>query len=67
VKTFAKLFALATHEEQAELLNEAGRTFRRVCDAEFYADLQLCRVADGLDADGRWLIERLRKFTEPTP
>jgi hypothetical protein len=62
--TFAKLFALADYREQAELLNEAGRTLRRVCDNEYYAELQLCRVTDELDDHGRWLVGRLHKFID---
>lgn len=59
-----KVFAICDYQEQAGLLNEAGRTLRRVCDSEFYADLQLCRIADELDEHGKWLVERLNKTLE---
>lgn len=64
MNTIAKLFAIATAEEQAEWLNVAGRMLRRVCDAGIYCDLQLSRIADLLDQDGEWLVLRLASFTK---
>lgn len=62
MSTFAKLFALATDLEQAAMLNEAGRTLRRVSDNNAMLDIQLCRVADALDSDGKALVVRLAAF-----
>jgi hypothetical protein len=61
--TFAKLFALAESTEQAEFLNEAGRTLGRVCtDGDM--DIQLCRIVDSLDQNGRKLLKRLVEFID---
>jgi hypothetical protein len=64
MSTIGKLFAFATEIEQAEFLNEAGRTFRRVCDSNSFAEMQLCRVADLLDDDGRRVVTTLAGFIE---
>lgn len=63
-----KVFALCTDEEQAEFLNEAGRTLRRVTarlTSEFEGyGMQLCRIVDHLDDDGRRLVRELAGFVE---
>ena len=64
MSTLAKLFAMADADEQSGMLNEAGKTLRRVCDNEHYADIQLCRIADGLNEDGKWLVRRVAEFLE---
>lgn len=65
MSTFGKLLGLADATEQAELLNEAGRTLRRMAQVEdAHADMQFCRIVDKLDADGRWWCERLASLIE---
>lgn len=59
-----KVFALCSAEEQAGFLNEVGRTLKRVCDSEFYAEMQLCRIVDELDEHGKWLLTKLAGVLE---
>ncbi len=64
MKTFGKLLALATDEEQAELINEAGRTLIRTTESSLNMDIQLCRIADRLDVHGKAFIKKLAEFVE---
>jgi hypothetical protein len=60
------MFALSSAEEQAEMLNEAGRAARRTWQRAFTEDASLdsqcLAVVDELDADGKALIKRLASF-----
>jgi primosomal protein N'' len=60
-----RVFALSTAEEQAELLNEAGRTLRSLCKViESSDEMQYCRMADHLDADGKRFVRELAAFVK---
>ncbi len=64
-----RVFALSSDEEQAAFLNEVGRvmrTFDSATDGSGYA-MQLCRISDHLDSNGRKFIKRLSEFLEVTP
>ena len=60
------IFALASADEQAEMLNEAGRAARRTWQQAFAADASLdsqcLAIVDKLDTDGKALIGRLASF-----
>lgn len=65
-----KVFAFCTDDEQAQFLNEAGKTLRRSCGDISHLDMQCCMIVDKLDGDGRELIKRLAEFIksdEETP
>jgi hypothetical protein len=66
-----KVFALSDAEEQAEFLNVAARTLKAVCRVhDGYEDMQMCRIAEYLDGDGRRFIKDLAEFVkvdEETP
>ncbi len=64
ISTFAKAFAMAEASEQAEFLNEAGKTLTRVTDGPSCAELQLCRIADLLDPHGKKLVRKLAEFCQ---
>ena len=55
----AQVFALSSDEAQAAFLNTVGCTARRTW-RDF--DLQLCRVADRLNRDGKEFVKRLAEF-----
>lgn len=60
-----KIFALLTDEQQAQFLNETGRTLRRVCHEHASGeDMQLCMIIDHLDIDGKRFIRKLAEFLE---
>ncbi len=56
-----QVFAMCTDEEQAAFLNSAGREARRMWrDTELCGyDMQVSRIVDHLDGDGRELVRRL--------
>lgn len=58
-----KVFALSDAEEQAGFLNSAGRNLRRAC-VDGIEDMQLFRIVDHLDGNGRDLIKRLAATIE---
>jgi hypothetical protein len=65
-----KVFATCGAEEQAEFLNTAGRTLRRVCEDAQAMDTQCCWIVDKLDGNGRDLVKRIASFIahdEETP
>jgi len=55
----AQVFALSNDEVQAEFLNTIDCTARRTWKDY---DLQLCRIADKLNHDGREMVKRLADF-----
>jgi hypothetical protein len=57
-----KVFALCDADEQAAFLNEAGRALSVVCVDDDKADMQLLRIGDRLDDNGRWFIRQLATF-----
>lgn len=60
-----RVFALAGDAEQAEFLNEAGRTLRVVCKVhDGWEDMQFSRIADQLDADGKRFLRELAAHVE---
>jgi hypothetical protein len=64
-----KVFALCTDEEQAQFINEAGKALRRVCTLADGAgeDMQLMRIADRLDMNGKRFIKRLAELSGDAP
>jgi hypothetical protein len=57
------LFAFAEATEQAEFLNAVGRNARRTwTPGAMGYDMQLCRIADALDSDGKTFVRRLGEF-----
>lgn len=60
-----RVFALSDAEEQAEFLNEAGRTLRASCRlTDGSEEMQYCRIHDHLDADGKNMVRRLFAFID---
>jgi hypothetical protein len=57
-----RVFALCDAQEQADFLNEAGRTLRRVCGGDSKVDMQLCMLVDHLDHNGKALVKGLAAF-----
>ncbi len=56
-------FAFAESKEQAHFLNTIARSLKQGC-RNGILDMQLCRIADHINEDGRWLIFEIQKFLE---
>lgn len=62
----SRVFALCTDEEQAAFLNEAGRALRIACRTVTAGEeMQLFRIADHLDSDGKRFIQKLWENIQP--
>jgi hypothetical protein len=60
-----RAFAGASSEQQAEMLNAAGRSLYGYCGCdEWRLDMQANCIADTLDEYGKRLIKRLHAFIE---
>lgn len=61
-----KVFALCTDEEQALFLNEAGLRFHLACRSVVAGEeMQLWRISEKLNDNGRRFIKRLAEMLEP--
>jgi len=61
-----RVFALSTDEEQAAFLNVVGRVMKgwdRITDGSGY-DMQIYRIANRLDMNGREFVRRLATYAE---
>lgn len=56
-------FACAESQDQAHFLNESARALKQGCKLG-NLDLQMCRIADSLNSDGKWLVKTLAEFVE---
>ena len=64
-KLLARLVALANDEEQAAFLNEMGRSLRLLCHIDDGSEfMQLARISDHLDDNGKRLIRKLSECFE---
>jgi hypothetical protein len=62
--TLGRLFALAPADEQAALINAAGRMMRQSYGGEKYVDMQMCYISDKLDTDGKAWLRKLVEFAD---
>lgn len=61
-RTMGMVFALASDEEQANMLNAAGHMMHRTFGGRNYEEMQACRIAQRLDPRGKAFILLLAEF-----
>lgn len=63
-KTLGMVFAMATADEQSGMLNAAGTMMKKAFGGDMYVDIQCCRIAEGLNMDGKEMIRKIMMFIE---
>lgn len=59
-------FAFAESKEQAHFINTCARSLKQGCKLG-NLDMQLCRIADNLDENGKWFLSALSEFVQVKP
>jgi hypothetical protein len=62
--TMGRLFAIAPSEEQAELINAAGKMMRQSYPDQHHIDMQMCYISDKLSEDGKMWLRKLVEFVD---